>query len=152
MFHSSPGRRSIKKCKMFVTIPFIYILCIFISVDAKSQVQSSVEGDQTVGGVHLFEVHTSSGGIGIGIKILVVVIIMALILWWCCRKGNKCANLYLKPAREVALAATAASAARSTLPELTYQQETCRHCRRHQRANRGRRSASADSSGAHLSP
>ena len=140
---------------MFTFIPFVYIvLCLFASANAKSQVQSSVEGDQTVGGVHLFEVHTSAGGIGIGIKILIAAVVSVMILWWCCKKGNKCATLYLKPAREVALATAAANTARAALPQLTYQEETaCRRCRRHQRTRDTRGANSADSySGAHLSP
>ena len=56
----------------------------------QTQVESTVEGDQTVGGIHLFEVHAPGGGIGIGIKVLIVLaIIGGLVYWYIRRKANK---------------------------------------------------------------
>ena len=130
----------------------VYMLCfmLFTYIDAKSQVQSSVKGDETVGGVHLFEIHSQSGGIGMGIKILVVGLIVLAVMWWCCRKMNNCTNLYLDPARDVALAAVARNQPERRVARYIAKKE-CHHCKRG--FNRLRRTRSEDSiNSCHLSP
>ena len=79
-----------------VAIAFALMTCSFCIIDwsklseAKSvQSQSSVEGDQTVGGIHLFEIHSPSGGMGLGIKFLLVLAVVAFAIYWCLRRKAK---------------------------------------------------------------
>ena len=58
----------------------VLILCLldFSLVFATNKVQ----GDQDVGGIHLFEFHTLSGGVGMGRNIMMVVMIIILALYF----------------------------------------------------------------------
>ena len=60
-------------------------------------VNNKVEGDQTVGGVHLFEVHTPEGGMGFGIKVMIFVFIVGVILYWFIRQRVKKCRRALVP-------------------------------------------------------
>ena len=53
---------------------------------------------QTFGGIHFFKVHSSSGGMGIGIKLLFVLLIVGAILYWFIRQ--KCRKV-LNPIQTV---------------------------------------------------
>lgn len=48
-----------------------------------------LNGDQTTGGIHFFEFHTPSGGIGLGTKLLFVAVIAILIAYFCLRRKLK---------------------------------------------------------------
>lgn len=76
-------------------VGFIYhskILCAIIfllTAQVSAQSQNQVKGDQTVGGVHLFEFHTPEGGMGFGFKMMILlVVIVALIYWYVKRKAK----------------------------------------------------------------
>ena len=43
---------------------------------------NQVKGDQDVGGIHLFEFHTTSGGVGMGWKILLLALIVIMALYF----------------------------------------------------------------------
>ena len=43
---------------------------------------NQVKGDQDVGGIHLFEFHSTSGGVGMGWKILMVTMFVILALYF----------------------------------------------------------------------
>ena len=47
------------------------------------------EGDQSIGGVHIFEFHAPGGGMGIGIKLLIVAIIAVAVGYWCLKEKCK---------------------------------------------------------------
>ena len=44
------------------------------------------KGDQSIGGVHLFEFHSPGGGMGIGLKTMLFAIIAAAVLYWCLKE------------------------------------------------------------------
>ena len=48
-----------------------------------------IHGDQTVGGVHLFEVHSPSGGMGLRLKLLLLLAVVLLAGYWCLRQRAK---------------------------------------------------------------
>ena len=50
---------------------------------------NKVNGDQTVGGIHFFEVHSTSGGMGLGIKILLALLVAGLLAYYCIRRRAK---------------------------------------------------------------
>ena len=50
---------------------------------------NQVRGDQDVGGIHLFEFHSTSGGVGMGWKIMMVALIIILILYFYIRHRMK---------------------------------------------------------------
>ena len=80
-----------------------YLLSLSCAQDIKTnkvtkqvthQVNNTVQGDQSYGGIHLFEWHGQHGGIGLGWKILfVLVLVLLLAYWWMKRKANKCFGL-----------------------------------------------------------
>lgn len=78
------------------------------STNSQVGVNNDVEGDQTVGGVHLFELHTPEGGVGMGIKILIVMAVVLLVLYWCCLKKVQSCKETILPYAEAAIAAPAA--------------------------------------------
>ena len=43
-------------------------------------------GDQSIGGVHLFEFHAPGGGMGIGLKTMLFAVIAAAVLYWCLKE------------------------------------------------------------------
>ena len=48
---------------------FLILNLLALSLAAtQDHVGNKVSGDQTVGGIHLFEVHAPGGGIGLGVK------------------------------------------------------------------------------------
>ena len=71
----------------------LYIIALTVpNVNARgnNQVDAEVQGDQTVGGIHLFEVHTPGGGMGIGIKVMLVCVVLAIVgYWWLRRRAKK---------------------------------------------------------------
>ena len=72
---------------MFSRLILFYLLAV---VHAKQvNLESSVHGDQTVGGIHLFEIHSPSGGMGAGIKVLIAVVLIAAFLYWYIRRKLK---------------------------------------------------------------
>jgi len=79
----------------------IQILLLFAAQcqtrNAQVGVNNKVEGDQTVGGVHLFEVHTPEGGMGFGIKVMVFAFIIGVILYWFIRQRVKKCRRALDP-------------------------------------------------------
>ena len=50
---------------------------------------NKVNGDQTVGGIHFFEVHSTSGGMGVGIKIIIALFVAGLVAYFCIRQKAK---------------------------------------------------------------
>ena len=78
-----------------VTLLLAFIMLqVFPCVHPKSTqvgVNNNVDGDQSVGGVHLFEMHTPEGGMGLGIKFIIVGVIVGIICYWCVsRRLKKC--------------------------------------------------------------
>ena len=53
---------------------------------------NKVDGDQTIGGVHFFEVHAPGGGMGLGIKIGLAIVLLALCIWLWMRYRAKLAR------------------------------------------------------------
>ena len=70
--------------------PSASTLCIFLLLTGclanQSHVGNKVAGDQSVGGIHLFELHAPGGGIGLGIKVLLIGAIVVAILYWYMRR------------------------------------------------------------------
>ena len=56
------------------------------NVDKSKQNNNVHRGDQTLGGVHIFEFHAPGGGMGIGIKILVLAVIAIAVGYWCLKE------------------------------------------------------------------
>lgn len=74
-----------------VLLCILLLLCQCFGRNTQVGVNNKVEGDQSVGGVHLFELHSPHGGTGLGIKILIVgLIVGGLIYWFVNRKIRKC--------------------------------------------------------------
>ena len=64
---------------IFVSAVCIYaltLLYMFAPINA-----DNVHGDKTIGGLHFFEVHSASGGTGIGVKIFIFLLILGLIIF-----------------------------------------------------------------------
>jgi len=74
-----------------VYIVFVLCLASTLARNAQVGVNNKVEGDQTVGGVHLFELHSPSGGMGIGVKLIFASLIIGALFYWCInRKVKQC--------------------------------------------------------------
>ena len=50
---------------------------------------TSVKGDQTVGGIHLFEIHSPSGGMDLGLKLLILLSVALGVAYWCLHQKTK---------------------------------------------------------------
>ena len=94
------------------------LLTVFAVVHAATQVgvNNRVDGDQTVGGVHLFELHTPQGGIGLGFKIILILIIVGAVIYWYIRRRTQMAIRRHPALQQIA---TAASAYAPYAPPLT---------------------------------
>ena len=72
---------------------FVFVLCSHLTLATARNnqvgVNNKIEGDQSVGGVHLFELHTPSGGTGYGVKLVVIGLIIGIIFYWCISKRVK---------------------------------------------------------------
>ena len=96
---------------------YIYMLCaqvIHCRGATQVGVNNKVDGDQTVGGVHLFELHSPNGGMGIGVKVLVAAIIVGIIFYWCVTKR-------IKKCKQAVLPYQAAAQYLPQVPRLTQQ-------------------------------
>ena len=60
------------------------------------------QGDQSIGGVHIFEFHAPGGGMGIGIKLLIVAIIAVAVGYWCLKEKCKICSKRFTPIHRVA--------------------------------------------------
>ena len=67
----------------------LYFAICFALLATPVHANNNVRGDQTVGGVHFFEVHSTSGGMGLGIKILLVLLIGGALAYYCIRNRAK---------------------------------------------------------------
>ena len=78
---------------------FVYLLLItFTSAAAANQVR----GDQNVGGVHLFEFHSNSGGMGLGWKVIIGIVIFLIIVYIYVRyRARKYVKKHLLPISNV---------------------------------------------------
>ena len=96
---------------MCSTIASIVLSAAALASAASTQVgvNNKVDGDQTVGGVHLFELHSPQGGIGLGFKILFLLAIVAVIIYWYIRRRTR-QTLLRHPALRQAAAYAAAPA------------------------------------------
>ena len=65
-----------------------FVIIILIASSAKTHA-NTVKGDQTVGGIHFFEVHSTSGGMGLGVKILIALCIAVCLAYYCIRNRAK---------------------------------------------------------------
>ena len=69
------------------------ILVLFLTISqvggGNSVSHNGVKGDQTVGGIHLFEIHSLSGGMGLGLKLLIMLAVALDIACWCLRQRTK---------------------------------------------------------------
>ena len=76
--------------KFFIMLVFPFHLMDFTTARNNAQVDATVSGDQTVGGIHLFELHAPGGGVGLGIKIMLILAIAAAVgYWWLKRRAKK---------------------------------------------------------------
>ena len=106
---------------------FIAYLLVHSCFGGQTHVGNKVQGDQTVGGVHLFELHAPGGGIGLGIKVLLIGGLILALLYW-----------YMRRPTIRAIRRTAASAAPAIGTELAnvvaqqpQQRSVCNHyCQR----------------------
>ena len=103
---------------------------IFASVSAnQNHVGNKVGGDQTVGGIHLFELHAPGGGIGLGIKIMLIGgLVLALLYWYMRRQTIRAIRrtAYPYPATEMSEIAT------TVAPALRGRPACGPACRRHE--------------------
>ena len=76
---------------MFLTFTFILIAANYLhsTVHGATNEHVGIHGDQTIGGVHLFEVHSPSGGMGLGLKLLLLLVVILLAGYWCLRQRTK---------------------------------------------------------------
>ena len=76
---------------MYIVLILLWIyLPGFLASNKVNQVGiNHLNGDQTTGGIHFFEFHTPSGGIGLGTKLLFVAFIAILIGYFCLRRKFK---------------------------------------------------------------
>ena len=73
---------------MFTTSTKFCVLCLFVSSScADTQVQDRVQGDSTVGGFHLLEIH--SGTAELGLKIVIFAGVIGLIVFFYMRYRAK---------------------------------------------------------------
>ena len=71
-----------------------YVACILALLvnrvgGGNSVSHTGVKGDQTVGGIHLFEIHSPSGGMGLGLKLLILLAVALAVAYWCLRQKTK---------------------------------------------------------------
>ena len=68
---------------MFSHISIIVFVSLYVTLTHTNQnnLDATVTGDQTNGGIHLFEVHAPGGGMGIGLKVIALITVVALV-WW----------------------------------------------------------------------
>ena len=66
---------------MFIIDTFSQIFIILLLVPI-ANANSKHVGDTSVGGVHFFEFHSTHGGTGLGIKIILAVIVIGGFLYW----------------------------------------------------------------------
>lgn len=59
---------------------FIYMGAL-IYIFMPTTLADTVSGDKTMGGLHFFEVHSTNGGMGIGIKLLVFIALLAIAIY-----------------------------------------------------------------------
>ena len=83
-----------------------YVACILALLvnrvgGGNSVSHTGVKGDQTVGGIHLFEIHSPSGGMGLGLKLLILLAVALAVAYWCLRQKTK------KVARTAAITSSA---------------------------------------------
>jgi len=45
--------------------------------------QDTIAGDQSYGGVHLFEFHGQHGGMGLGFKLIFTAVLIFAVVYWC---------------------------------------------------------------------
>ena len=58
------------------------VLCAQAQLSAAANnARNSGDGDQTVGGIHFFEIHAPGGGLGIGIKIMILLAILGVAVY-----------------------------------------------------------------------
>ena len=62
-------------------IVYVILLILRLLDIGVAYAANQVHGDQDVGGINLFEFHSTSGGVGMGWKILVIVSIVILDLY-----------------------------------------------------------------------
>ena len=94
---------------------FLLVLPHLASTATQVGVNNRVDGDQTVGGVHLFELHSPSGGMGFGLKVLLIVIIVGVAIYWYIQRQTRAALKRHLPTT-VAAAASYASPALELQP------------------------------------
>ena len=75
---------------MILTLTFVLISTYLCSPSlCATNEHVGIHGDQTVGGVHLFEVHSPSGGMGLGLKLLLLLAVVLLAGYWCLSQRTK---------------------------------------------------------------
>ena len=60
-----------------------------LALISTSTANNKVNGDQNVGGLHFFEFHSTSGGMGLGFKIAIVLLIAICLAYYCIRRRAK---------------------------------------------------------------
>ena len=76
--------RSSQDSKMYILTMIVLLLILFHMAGGDNKVShTGVRGDQTVGGVHLFEIHSPSGGMGLSLKMLILLAVALGIAYWC---------------------------------------------------------------------
>ena len=71
---------------MYTAVVFAFAFALlFPAATCNKNVQVGVnhlDGDQTVGGIHFFELHAPNGGTGLGFKVLLIAAIALFIIYW----------------------------------------------------------------------
>ena len=63
------------------TSSLIFAFLMFSLLLGDLSANNNKNGDQNVGGLHVFEFHGQHGGMGIGLKLVIVIIIIVLVLY-----------------------------------------------------------------------
>ena len=74
---------------MNIILSAYIILTLLMSVMGNIEVHSGVKGDQMVGGVHLFKIHSPLGEMDLGLKLLLLFAAVLAIVYWCLQQRTK---------------------------------------------------------------
>ena len=100
----------------------LYILILLFTFYPFPSSADNVSGDKSVGGLHFFEVHSTNGGTGLGIKLLIVLALLGLAVY-CYKKWRSFKNRLATSAIQTGFNAfTAPPNTSAPMPMLQFQQ------------------------------
>ena len=92
---------------LYTTVALAFLLLVTLST-ANNNANG---GDQSVGGIHLFEFHGKHGGTGLGIKVIIVLILILIAVYIIIRyRTRKYVKKHIRPLTTRALEAAAPEA------------------------------------------